>query len=85
MVGSHGRGEGGEVSFEGDGDGGNESEGRVVVIGEDDGPTTPIQARLEPFCEDGRWVEGGTRLCRSGKDNTRDVRPETIVDRQQRN
>ena len=44
---------------------------------------TPTQARPGPFCEDGKWVEGGTRLCGSVKDNTREaVRPETSVDRQ---
>ena len=53
------------------------------MIREDDGPTTPTQARPGQFCEDGRWMEGGTRLCGSGKDNTREaVRPETSVDRQ---
>jgi len=83
VVDSHGRGEGEEVSFGRDGDGENEPEGRVVVIREDDGPTTPTQARSGPFCEDGRWVEGGTGLCGSGRDNAREtVRPETSMDKQ---
>jgi len=83
VVDSHGRGEGEEVSFGRDGDGDDESEGRIVVIGEDDGPATPTQARSVPFCEDGRWVEGGARLCGSDKDNSREaVTPETSTDRQ---
>jgi len=85
VVDSHGRGEGEEFSFGRDGDGDSESEGRVVVLGDDDGLATPTQARPGLFCEDGRWVEGGARLCGNGNNTREAVRPETGTDRQRIN
>ncbi|RPA96568.1 hypothetical protein L873DRAFT_1811184, partial [Choiromyces venosus 120613-1] len=80
VVDSHGRGEGEEVSFGRDGDGDNEFEGTIVMIKEEGGPTTPTGTTSGPFCENGRWMEEGTRFCGSGKGNTKEIiRQETSM------
>ncbi|CUS08868.1 unnamed protein product [Tuber aestivum] len=79
VLNSHGRRE--EVGFGRCGDGGNEFEGKIAMIGEGDGP--PTRTTSGPFYESGRWMEGGARLCGSGKDNTKGViRPDTSTEGQ---